>query len=273
MTEQLDCCQQSPRPSDPAFLFERVECYYRDRIEASYKGQHPLKGLTPEQGAVKLRSNDYLCIAGDPRVIDAEVRVLRAAGHGDLVSRAFVHHEADALQAFEQRVARLMGAEAAVLANSGYCANVGLIQAICRPVTPVFLDMKAHLSLWEGVKSAGAKPTPFCHNDADHLDRLIGKIGPGVIVIDALYSTDGDFAALEDIVEVAGRRGCVLIVDETHLLRYARSWRRRTCCWHAVSPIACTFEPWACPRPLRAAAAWSCARSAMPSSCATSCYQ
>jgi CAI-1 autoinducer synthase len=149
-------------------------------------------------------------------VIEAEVRALQASGHGDSVSRVFVHHEADGLKAFEQRVARLMGAEAAVLANSGYCANVGLIQAICRPDTPVFLDMKAHLSLWEGVKSAGAKPTPFRHNDAEHLDRLIRKLGPGVIVIDALYSIDGNIAALDNFVEVAERRGCALVVDETH---------------------------------------------------------
>ncbi len=216
MIDHFNGGQQTRRPSDPKFLFDRVECYYRDRIEGSYKGQHPMKGMSPGPSAIKLRSNDYLCLAGDRRVVEAEVHALRASGHGDLVSRTFVHHEADGLNAFEQRVARLMGAEAAVLANSGYCANVGLIQAICRPDTPVYLDMKAHLSLWEGVKSAGAKPTPFRHNDADHLDRLIGRVGPGVIVIDALYSIDGNFAALEDFVEVAERRGCVLVVDETH---------------------------------------------------------
>jgi CAI-1 autoinducer synthase len=216
MTEQLNRCVQTRTPLDPAFLFDRVECYYRERLEGSWKGRHPLKGLTPGPNAVKLRSNDYLCLAGDPRVIEAEVWALQASGHGDSVSRVFVHHESDGLNAFEQRVARLMGAEAAVLANSGYCANVGLIQAICRPDTPVFLDMKAHLSLWEGVKSAGAKPTPFRHNDAEYLDRLISKFGPGVIVIDALYSIDGNFAALEDFVTVAERRGCALVVDETH---------------------------------------------------------
>jgi CAI-1 autoinducer synthase len=203
-------------PSDPKFLFDRVEGYYWDRIEVSYKGRHPMKGMSPGPSSIKLRSNDYLCLAGERRVIEAEVRALRAGGHGVSVSRTFVQHEADGLNAFEQRVARLMGAEAAVLANSGYCANVGLIQAICRPETPVYLDMKAHLSLWEGVKSAGAKPTPFRHNDAEHLDRLIAKTGPGVIVIDALYSIDGNFAALEDFVEVAERRGSVLVVDETH---------------------------------------------------------
>ena len=216
MTGLLNCRHQTRLPSDPQFLFDRVECYYRERLDESWKGRHPMKGLSPGRTAIKLRSNDYLCLAGDRRVIEAEVRALQASGHGDSVSRTFVHHEADGLNAFEQRVARLMGAEAAVLANSGYCANVGLIQAICRPDTPVFLDMKAHLSLWEGVKSAGAKPTPFRHNDADHLDRMIGKLGPGVIVIDALYSIDGNMAALEDFVSVAERRGCALVVDETH---------------------------------------------------------
>ncbi len=216
MTEQLNYCRRTRHPSDPAFLFDRVECYYRERLEASWKGRHPMKGLIPGPGAIKLRSNDYLCLAADPRVIEAEVRALRARGHGDAVSRTFVHHEANGLSAFEQRVAHLMGAEAAVLANSGYCANTGLIQAICRPGTPVFLDMKAHLSLWEGVKSAGAKPTPFRHNDAEHLDRLISKLGPGVIVIDSLYSIDGNIAALEDFAAVSERHGCALVVDETH---------------------------------------------------------
>jgi CAI-1 autoinducer synthase len=216
MIEQSKRCNRARHPSDPAFLFDRVECYYRERLEGSWKGRHPMKGLSPGPAAIKLRSNDYLCLAGDPRVIEAEVRALQAGGHGDSVSRTFVHHEADGLNAFEQRVAQLMGAEAAVLANSGYCANVGLIQAICRPETPVYLDMKAHLSLWEGVRSAGATPTPFRHNDAEHLDRLISRFGPGVIVIDALYSIDGNIAALADFVAVAERRGCALAVDETH---------------------------------------------------------
>jgi CAI-1 autoinducer synthase len=208
--------QQTRLPADPKFLFDRVECYYRDRVGETWKGVHPLKGMSPGRSAIKLRSNDYLSIASDRRVIEAEIRALQAAGHGDSVSRTFVHHETDGLNAFEQRVARLMGAEAAVLANSGYCANVGLIQSICRPETPVYLDIKAHLSLWEGVKSAGATPTPFRHNDPEHLDRLIRKFGPGVIAIDALYSIDGNIAVLDDIVEVAERRGCALIVDETH---------------------------------------------------------
>ena len=216
MSEHFNLKHQTRLPFDPKFLFDRVESYYRDRLETAWQGRHPLKGMKPGPSSIKLRSNDYLCLAGDPQVVEAETRALQAGGHGDSVSRVFTHHEGDSLSAFENRVARLMGAEAALLANSGYCANVGLIQSICGPDTPVFLDMKAHLSLWEGVKSAGAKPTPFRHNDPEHLDRLIQKIGPGVIGIDALYSIDGNIAAIEDIVTVAERWGCALVVDETH---------------------------------------------------------
>jgi CAI-1 autoinducer synthase len=216
MFDQPSPADISQGPVDPAFLNERVECYYRDRLGTYWGGRHPLKGLTPGADAIKLRSNDYLCLAGDPRVITAEMSALMESGHGDSVSRSFLHHEQDALHCFEQRVAGLMGAEAAVLANSGYCANVGLMQSICRPDTPIYMDMKAHLSLWEGIKSAGAKATPFRHNDPDHLQRKIMEHGPGVVVVDAVYSIDGDIAPLAELVEVAERRGCVLVVDETH---------------------------------------------------------
>ena len=137
MLDHHQAASHTSAPIDPNFLVDRVECYYRDRLETSWGGRHPMKGLTPGAGAIKLRSNDYLCLAGDPRVITAEMSALMAAGHGDSVSRSFLHHEQDALNAFERRIANLMGAEAAVLANSGYCANVGLIQAICRPETPI----------------------------------------------------------------------------------------------------------------------------------------
>lgn len=216
MTEHYRHETTTAIPRDPAFLFDRVECYYRDRLTATWGGVHPMKGRTPCADAIKLRSNDYLCLAGDARVIAAEVGALQAGGHGDSVSRIWLHHEHDALHEFEQRIARLTGAEAAVLANSGYCANVGLIQAIARPETPVYIDMKAHLSLWEGIKSAGATARPFRHNDVAHLERQIRQHGPGAIVVDALYSIDGNTADLPEIVALGEAHGCALIVDETH---------------------------------------------------------
>lgn len=202
--------------ADPQFLIDRVNHYYIERLAGQCGGIHPMKGRMPGPGDIRLRTNDYLCLAAHPRVINAEVEALVRHGHGESVSRIWMHHEKDTLNLFEQRVARLMGAGASVLCNSGYCANVGLLQAIAAPDTPVYMDMKAHISLWEGVKSAGARPIPFRHNDVGNLSRLVEKNGSGIIVVDAVYSIDGDICPIEDLVATTERYGCVLVVDETH---------------------------------------------------------
>ncbi len=203
-------------PRDPAFLIKKVETYYRDRLNNTWNGVHPMKGKAPGPSDIQVRTNDYLCLASDPRVIAAEVNHLEVHGHGESVSRIWLHHQNDILHQFEDRVANLLEAEAAVLCNSGYCANVGLIQSIVEPGSPVFIDMKAHASLWEGIKSAGARAIPVRHNDAEHLSRQIKKEGQGVIVVDAVYSIDGDVCPLREFVEVCERHGCAIIVDETH---------------------------------------------------------
>ena len=204
------------QPLDPPFLFDRVEDYYERRLRQECGGRHPLKGREPGQNAVRVRSNDYLCLAGDQRIVDAEVAVLKSMGHGDSVSRVWGHQRKDTLRAFEERIAALTLAEDAIICSSGYTANIGLIQAMAEPGSSVYVDMKAHMSLWEGVNSARALPRPFRHNDADHLERLIARHGPGMIVVDALYSTDGAVCDLEAMVRVTERNGCVLVVDETH---------------------------------------------------------
>ncbi len=187
----------------------------RRKVEL-WQGRHPLQGRTPGPGDIKVRSNDYLCLAGHPHVIESEIAALRSGGHGDSVSRVWVHHERDITREFEQRVADLMLAEDCVLCSSGYTANVGLIQAFASRGAPVYLDMKAHISLHEGVISAGARPVLFRHNDANALERAIKQHGPGLVAVDALYSTDGDLAPLHEFVEVCERHGAALVVDETH---------------------------------------------------------
>lgn len=203
-------------PANPRFLNDRVSDYYERRLIESWQGHHPLQGRSPTQGDVKMRSNDYLCLAGHPHVIDREVAALRAGGHGDAVSRVWVHHQKDVIRDFEGRVASLMRAEDAVLCSSGYAANVGLIQAFAKPGSPVYLDMKAHISLHEGVLSAGAKPVLFRHNEPNSLERAIAADGPGLVAVDALYSTDGDLAPLREFVEIVERYGGAMVVDETH---------------------------------------------------------
>jgi len=83
---------------------------------------------------------------------------------------------------------------------------------------PVYIDMLAHASLWEGIRSAGAKAVPVLHNDVAHLERQVLRHGAGVIVVDAVYSTNGSLAPLADIAAVANAQDCVLVVDESHSL-------------------------------------------------------
>jgi CAI-1 autoinducer synthase len=193
-----------------------VDDYHVRRKVELWQGRHPLQGRTPLPGDIKVRSNDYLCLADHPHVIESEIAALRAGGHGDAVSRVWVHHERDVTREFEQRVAALMRAEDCVVCSSGYTANVGLIQSFATRGAPVFLDMKAHISLHEGVVSAGARPVMFRHNDPQSLDRMLAQHGPGLVCVDALYSTDGDLAPLAELVEVCERHGAALVVDETH---------------------------------------------------------
>ncbi len=206
----------SNTPKDPDILHSRVQRYYTDRLEKKWQNAHPMKGLTPGPDSVLLRTNDYLCLAGDQRVIQAEIKALREYGHGDSASRIWGLHEKDHMRSFELRLARLMQAEDAILCTSGYNANVGLIQSLAVDQLPVYIDMKAHMSLWEGISSAKAKAIPVRHNDANHLERLVKKYGPGYIVVDSLYSTDGDLCPLEEFVEVSEKYNSVMIVDETH---------------------------------------------------------
>ena len=203
-------------PKEPEFLRARVDDYHVRRKVEVWQGRHPLQGRTPGPGDIKVRSNDYLCLAGHPHVIESEIAALRDGGHGDAVSRVWIHHERDITRAFERRVAALMEAEDAVLCSSGYTANVGLIQSFASKDAPVYLDMKAHISLHEGVISAGARPILFRHNDVNSLERLLRQNGPGLVCVDALYSTDGNMAPLADLVEVCERFGAALVVDETH---------------------------------------------------------
>jgi CAI-1 autoinducer synthase len=120
-------------------------------------------------------------------------------------------HDEVALVAF-------VGKETALLCQSGYTANLGLLQVIADAETPVYIDSLAHMSLWEGVRAAGATAVPFRHNDPEHLARMAARSGPGVVVVDSVYSTTGALCPLERIVEVAEQHGCMILVDESHSL-------------------------------------------------------
>ena len=165
-----------------------------------------------------LQSNDYLAIAGHPDVVEAQRRALAEGGLGMMMSALFQQDADQPLHRVEAELARAVGSEDGILAQSGFAANVGLIQSLAGERVPVYVDMLAHASLWEGIRSAGAKAVPVLHNDMTHLERQVLRHGAGVIVVDAVYSTNGSLAPLVDIANLSQRTGCVLVVDESHSL-------------------------------------------------------
>jgi CAI-1 autoinducer synthase len=208
---------QSAARRMPEFVTRRMDEHYVTRVEKLLGGEHMHVWAPPQAGAVMLAGNDYLCIANEPALINAQVRTLQGTQGQMLMSSVFLQ-EGSFQHRLEAKLAAFMQAEDGVLAQSGWAANVGLLQSIAEPGIPVYLDMLAHASLWEGVQSAQALPVPFLHNSPAHLERQIEKHGGGVIVIDALYSTNGSVAPLLEFVELAERSGSILIVDESHSL-------------------------------------------------------
>ena len=168
-------------------------------------------------GDIALMSNDYLVLASHPAVVGAQVQVLRELGNGAMMSGVFTG-DTGAHRELEQRLAGFLSAPAVMLCQSGWAANVGLIQAVAAPESPVYVDELAHASLWAGTAAAGATARPFAHNDVEHLERAIAAHGPGLIAFDTLYSVTGDLCPLPDLVALAGRTGCRLVADESHTL-------------------------------------------------------
>jgi len=201
----------------PAFVSRRMDEHYVTRVQQLLGGEHLHVWSPAASGAIMLASNDYLCISRQPELVAAQARSLASGQAGMLMSSVFLQ-EGSSQHRLERKFAHYMGAEDGVLAQSGWAANVGLLQTIAEPGVPVYLDMMAHASLWEGVQSAQAVGVPFLHNDPGHLARQVHKHGPGIIVVDALYSTKGSIAPLHEIVDIAERCDCILVVDESHSL-------------------------------------------------------
>jgi len=201
----------------PDFVTRRMDLHHITRIQQLLGGEHPHAWQPTPADAVYLAGNDYLCLADEAALRYAQLAAL-VQTQGELLMSAVYLQQGSAQHRLEQRLAQWLGTQDCILAQSGWAANVGLVQTLAEPGIPVYLDMQAHASLWEGVQSAGAQPVPFLHNDLGHLERQLARHGRGLIAVDALYSTNGSVAPLVPLVELAERSHSMLIVDESHSL-------------------------------------------------------
>jgi 8-amino-7-oxononanoate synthase len=170
-------------------------------------------------GAIDFGSNDYLGLAGDPRLAEAAAEGARAGGWGAGASpvvsgRSSVHAE------LERRLAAFEGAEAAIVFPSGFAANAGVVPALVDEGDVVYADAKNHASLIDGCRLSRAERRVYPHNDAAALEAMLeaeaGRFRRRMIVTDGLFSMDGDFAPLAELGELAERYDAMLLVDEAH---------------------------------------------------------
>jgi CAI-1 autoinducer synthase len=204
-------------PSLGTQLTQRIARDFTPRWNQQWGGKFVLHGKPPGPNAIRLDGNDYLGVTGHPLIVQAQVDALRKQQEFVVQSGVF-HLNQHPARALELALANWVGKDDGFICQSGYAANVGLLQAIADAQTPVYLDSLAHASLWEGAHAARAPAYAFRHNDPAHLARMIARTGPGLVVVDSVYSTTGALCPLAEIVEVAEAHGCMILVDESHSL-------------------------------------------------------
>jgi 8-amino-7-oxononanoate synthase len=180
-----------------------------------------LRSLKPRTG-IDFSSNDYLALASAPRMRRAVSAAVEAgtpigAGGSRLLRGNCEEHES-----LEAEAALFFGAEAAIFFASGYVANFAVLTTLPQRGDLLVLDQLVHASIHEGARAGRAEFRESRHNDAQSVEATIrewrtqGGAGRVWIVVESLYSMDGDFAPLADLVAIADRHDAFLMVDEAH---------------------------------------------------------
>ncbi|NKJ67126.1 quorum-sensing autoinducer synthase [Vibrio chemaguriensis] len=201
----------------PPFIEERLDFHIQDLIEPNENKKHLVLGKRPPCNAIVMQSNDYLALSHNKEIQNAHRDAISQYDDNVVMSAIFLQDD-ESKPAFETQLASFVGMPSCLLSQSGWAANIGLLQTICAPNIPVYIDFFAHMSLWEGARIAGAQIHPFMHNNTNHLRKQISRHGSGIIVVDSVYSTIGTIAPLRDIYEIAQEFDCGLVVDESHSL-------------------------------------------------------
>jgi 8-amino-7-oxononanoate synthase len=178
----------------------------------------PVTRYDDGRARINLGSNNYLGLAGDPRVVEAATDALRRYGSSTSGSRV-LNGTTRLHLSLEEELADHYGTEAAVLTSSGINANVALLSTIGSPGDVLLVDAHAHASVHAGAAASRATVSRFRHNDllslTQRLDRLDDRAGV-VVVVDGVYSMTGELAPLADLAALCDRFGARLVVDEAH---------------------------------------------------------
>ena len=163
-------------------------------------------------------SNNYLGLATDPRMKQASIDAVKRFGTGVAGSR-FLNGNTVLHTELERKLAAFKGREAALIYATGYQMNLGVISALVGKGDFAVIDKLDHASILDGCRLAQGELARFKHNDPADLDRVLRKIGPRhgkLVIVDGVFSMEGDLSPLPEIAKVCKRHGARLMVDDAH---------------------------------------------------------
>ncbi|MEQ1948195.1 MAG: 8-amino-7-oxononanoate synthase [Bryobacteraceae bacterium] len=198
----------------PEAIAQRIE-----RRLAELDAQGLRRKLKPPSG-IDLSSNDYLGLARDPRVAKAMSDAALREGAGSTGSR-LLRGERDCFRQIEERFAQFKDAERSLYFSSGYLANLAVLTTVAEEGDVIFSDSLNHASLIDGARLSKASRAIFPHNDVDALRRMLDETPAGAakfVVVESIFSMDGDEAPLTEYAQLCRDRGASLIVDEAHAI-------------------------------------------------------
>ncbi|MEP7014588.1 MAG: aminotransferase class I/II-fold pyridoxal phosphate-dependent enzyme [Verrucomicrobiota bacterium] len=169
------------------------------------------------RSVINLCSYNYLGLANHPEVIAAAHEALKTHGMGACGS-PMLSGMTDLHRELERRVAKFLGREDAMLFNSGFGGALGTISGLMRKNDVAILDNRSHLSLRDGATLSRCRTEKFEHNDPAALEAALGRQQGRrrLVIVEGIYSMDGDFGNLKELIEVAEKHGAKMFIDEAH---------------------------------------------------------
>lgn len=163
-------------------------------------------------------SNSYLGLTNHPKIKEASIAAVRKYGTGCAGSR-FLNGTLDIHEQLEARLAKFVGKEEAIIFSTGFQVNVGVVSCLTGREDYIILDESDHASIIEGRRLSFSNCLKFKHNDMDLLEKTLKTCAPDkikLIVVDGVFSMEGDVAPLKEIVALAKKYNASVMVDEAH---------------------------------------------------------
>jgi len=202
------------------FLLEREKTgTLRELSPLIRLGQGWVRELDSDDEMLDFSSNDYLALSEHPEVISGSRKYLEMFGAGAGAAR-LMSGDLEINHLLEQEIAQLKSKEAALTFGSGYLANIGIIPALAGRGDLIITDRLSHASIYDGCMLSGARTIRFRHNDLKHLEQILhekrSQFNTVLVVVESIYSMDGDRCPLVELVDLKNRYGFLLMVDEAH---------------------------------------------------------